>query len=52
MEENFAIPQLTTEEIRVIGALIEKSKTTPETYPLTLNSLVTACNQNLHEIQL
>ena len=45
MEENFAIHQLTTEEIRVIGALIEKSKTIPETYPLTLNSLVTACNQ-------
>jgi uncharacterized protein YceH (UPF0502 family) len=29
----------------VLGALIEKEITTPEYYPLTLNSLVTACNQ-------
>lgn len=36
---------LSPEEVRVLGALIEKSKTTPETYPLTLNALVTACNQ-------
>lgn len=33
-------------EIRVIGALIEKSKTTPEYYPLTVNSLLSACNQS------
>jgi uncharacterized protein YceH (UPF0502 family) len=32
-------------EARVLGALVEKSLTTPEAYPLTLNSLVTACNQ-------
>jgi len=31
--------------IRVLGALIEKEKTTPDNYPLTLNSLVAACNQ-------
>jgi len=30
---------------RVIGVLIEKSLTTPQNYPLTLNSVVTACNQ-------
>ncbi len=30
---------------RVIGVLIEKSKTTPGSYPLTLNSITTACNQ-------
>src|ERR1700676_3813314 len=30
---------------RVIGVLVEKAKTTPEQYPLTLNSLVTGCNQ-------
>ncbi len=30
---------------RVIGTLVEKAKTTPEQYPLTLNSLVTGCNQ-------
>ena len=32
-------------EVRVLGALIEKKITTPEYYPLTLNSLTTACNQ-------
>ncbi len=30
---------------RVIGVLVEKAKTTPEQYPLTLNGLVTGCNQ-------
>lgn len=33
------------EEIRVLGALIEKEFTTPEYYPLTLNALMSACNQ-------
>jgi uncharacterized protein YceH (UPF0502 family) len=32
-------------EVRVLGALMEKSATTPEYYPLTLNALVAACNQ-------
>ena len=32
-------------ELRVLGALIEKSTTTPDHYPLTLNALRTACNQ-------
>jgi uncharacterized protein YceH (UPF0502 family) len=32
-------------EIRVLGALIEKEITTPEYYPLTVNSLQNACNQ-------
>lgn len=32
-------------EARVLGALIEKELTTPEYYPLTLNSLTNACNQ-------
>lgn len=32
-------------EARVLGCLIEKSLTTPDLYPLTLNSLVLACNQ-------
>lgn len=30
---------------RVIGVLVEKAKTTPEQYPLTLNALVSGCNQ-------
>ncbi len=37
--------QLSALEARVIGCLIEKEITTPEYYPLTLNSLVAACNQ-------
>jgi uncharacterized protein YceH (UPF0502 family) len=32
-------------EVRVLGALIEKESTTPEYYPMSLNSLVAACNQ-------
>ena len=32
-------------EARILGSLIEKSLTTPELYPLTLNALVNACNQ-------
>ncbi|WOO39984.1 YceH family protein [Rubellicoccus peritrichatus] len=38
-------PSLSSVEIRVLGCLIEKESTTPENYPLTLNSLVNACNQ-------
>ena len=33
-------------EVRVLGALIEKEITTPDYYPLSLNALVTACNQS------
>ena len=36
---------LTENEVRVLGALIEKDSTTPEYYPLSLNALVNACNQ-------
>ncbi|MEO5575805.1 MAG: YceH family protein [Gaiellaceae bacterium] len=36
---------LDTTEIRVLGCLIEKQRTTPEQYPLSLNSLRLACNQ-------
>lgn len=40
------MPQTLNEtEARIIGCLVEKQLTTPEYYPLTLNSLVTACNQ-------
>ncbi len=37
--------RLTTEEARVIGSLVEKELTTPDQYPLTIKSLVAACNQ-------
>jgi uncharacterized protein YceH (UPF0502 family) len=36
---------LTAVELRIIGCLMEKSVTTPDQYPLTLNALVLACNQ-------
>jgi len=38
-------PPLTAMEARVLGALMEKQLTTPDAYPLTLNSLMLACNQ-------
>ena len=37
--------QLNGVEVRILGCLIEKQATNPETYPLTLNALVIACNQ-------
>lgn len=37
--------ELTFEEIRVLGALVEKELATPEYYPMTVNGLVAACNQ-------
>jgi len=40
-----AAPQLSVAEARIIGSLIEKEATTPDVYPLTLNAIVTACNQ-------
>jgi uncharacterized protein YceH (UPF0502 family) len=37
---------LTAPEIRVLGCLLEKQRTTPDGYPLTLNALRSACNQS------
>ena len=37
---------LNDEEVRVLGALVEKEITTPDYYPLSLNALVAACNQS------
>jgi uncharacterized protein YceH (UPF0502 family) len=37
---------LSPPELRVLGCLIEKEATTPDQYPLTLNSLTLACNQS------
>lgn len=37
--------QLSMEQQRVIGCLLEKQSTTPEHYPLSLNALTNACNQ-------
>ena len=40
-----AFPALTALEARLLGVLVEKEKTTPDAYPLTLNSLAAGCNQ-------
>ena len=37
--------KLSAVEIRILGCLVEKEQTTPDVYPLTLNGLITACNQ-------
>ena len=37
--------QLTPNECRVLGVLIEKAQTTPQQYPLSLNALTSGCNQ-------
>ncbi|MBT3449709.1 MAG: DUF480 domain-containing protein [Bacteroidetes Order II. Incertae sedis bacterium] len=43
---------LSSEAVRVLGVLIEKEYSTPDYYPLTLNALVTGCNQksNRHPV--
>lgn len=40
-----AWPVLNLAERRVLGVLVEKAKTTPDIYPLSINALVTGCNQ-------
>jgi uncharacterized protein YceH (UPF0502 family) len=40
-----ALPILSLVETRVLGVLAEKQRTVPDSYPLTLNALVTGCNQ-------
>ena len=47
-DHTHALPEgfpLEAESARVVGALIEKSMTTPDNYPLSLNAVTTACNQ-------
>jgi uncharacterized protein YceH (UPF0502 family) len=39
------LPVLSPIEMRVLGSLIEKSRSTPDYYPMTLNGLTAACNQ-------
>ncbi len=39
------LPILSLLETRVLGVLVEKQRTVPDTYPLTLNALVAGCNQ-------
>jgi uncharacterized protein YceH (UPF0502 family) len=40
------VHDLTPAELRVLGSLLEKQRTTPDGYPLTLNALRSACNQS------
>ena len=37
--------QLTPVQVRILGCLVEKEHTTPDNYPLTMNALLSACNQ-------
>jgi len=39
------LPVLDAAELRVLGALMEKAKTTPDYYPMTINGITAACNQ-------
>jgi uncharacterized protein YceH (UPF0502 family) len=45
MDSPKTLPVLDAPELRVLGVLMEKSKTTPDYYPMTVNSLIAACNQ-------
>ncbi|MDB5015243.1 MAG: hypothetical protein JWQ84_75 [Mucilaginibacter sp.] len=45
MDSPITLPILDAAELRVLGSLMEKSKTTPDYYPMTINSLTLACNQ-------
>jgi uncharacterized protein YceH (UPF0502 family) len=40
-----ALPELSLLETRVLGVLVEKQRTVPDTYPLTLNALAAGCSQ-------
>ena len=45
MSEPVALRPLTALEARVLGVLVEKQHTVPDTYPLSLNALATGCSQ-------
>ena len=42
------MPTSDAREVHVFGALIEKDRSTPEYYPVTPNSIATACNQKIN----
>ncbi|WP_137937368.1 YceH family protein [Chitinivorax sp. B] len=42
---NLPFPELSPVEIRILGVLAEKQRTVPDTYPLSLNTLMSGCNQ-------
>ncbi len=43
--QNMQLPPLSAIEARVLATLMEKARTVPDSYPLTLNAVVTGCNQ-------
>lgn len=45
-------PMLTALEARILGALMEKQRATPDYYPMTLNGLVQACNQKTSRVPI
>jgi uncharacterized protein YceH (UPF0502 family) len=45
MDTPQTLPVLEAAELRVLGSLMEKAKTTPDYYPMTINGLTAACNQ-------
>jgi uncharacterized protein YceH (UPF0502 family) len=45
MDQAQTLPVLEATELRVLGVLMEKCRTTPDYYPMTINSLTAACNQ-------
>ncbi|HWZ34662.1 MAG TPA: YceH family protein [Mucilaginibacter sp.] len=45
MDNPQALPILDAIELRVLGSLIEKSRATPDYYPMTVNAVTLACNQ-------
>lgn len=40
-----SLPILSLLETRILGTLVEKQRTVPDTYPLSLNTLIVGCNQ-------
>jgi len=45
-------PVLRPDELRVLGCLMEKETTTPDGYPMTVNALITACNQSTNRFPI
>ncbi|MGY0040791.1 YceH family protein [Pedobacter sp. NJ-S-72] len=45
MENDQPLISLNAAEQRIVGVLLEKSRTTPDYYPMTISALTTACNQ-------
>ena len=47
-----ALRSLTPPEARVLATLMEKARTVPDSYPLTLNSLLSGCNQKTSRLPI